>query len=75
LFPAFQIHPPYIFTRVVGSVRDHDCIRTTPTITVTSPANNWQTTSPVNYAATASSPDCAQGISAIRIYSRPYVSA
>lgn len=48
---------------------------TRPTITVTSPANNSQTTSTVNYAARASSPDCAQGISAIRIYSAPYVSA
>jgi 6-phosphogluconolactonase len=48
---------------------------TTPTINVTSPANNSQTTSPVNYVATATSPDCAQGISAIRIYSAPSVSA
>ena len=48
---------------------------TTPTITVTSPANNSQTTSPVNYVASASSPDCANGISAIRIYSAPSVSA
>jgi 6-phosphogluconolactonase len=48
---------------------------TTPTIVVTSPANNSQTTSPVNYVASATSPDCAQGISAIRIYSAPSVSA
>jgi 6-phosphogluconolactonase len=44
---------------------------TMPTVTVTSPANNSQTTSPVNYVATASSPDCAQGISSIEIYSSP----
>jgi 6-phosphogluconolactonase (cycloisomerase 2 family) len=48
---------------------------TTPTITVTSPANNSKTTSPVNYAATATSSGCAQGISAIRVYSAPSVSA
>jgi 6-phosphogluconolactonase len=48
---------------------------TTPTIVVSSPANNSQTTSPVNYVATATSPDCAQGISSIRIYSAPSVSA
>jgi len=43
----------------------------TPIVTVTSPANNSQTTSPVNYVATASSPDCAQGIASIEIYSAP----
>lgn len=46
-------------------------LATTPAVTVTSPANNSQTTSPVNYVATASSPDCAQGISSIEIYSAP----
>lgn len=48
---------------------------TTPTIKVTSPGNNSQSTSPVNFVATASSPDCAQGVSAIRIYSAPGVEA
>jgi Lactonase, 7-bladed beta-propeller len=48
---------------------------TTPTIVITSPANNAKTTSPVNYVANASSPDCAQGISAMRVYSAPSVSA
>ncbi len=43
----------------------------TPIVKVTSPANNSQTTSPVNYMATASSPDCAQGIASIEIYSAP----
>jgi lactonase family protein with 7-bladed beta-propeller len=48
---------------------------TTPTIVVTSPVNGSQITSPVNYVASASSADCANGISAMRIYSAPYVSA
>jgi 6-phosphogluconolactonase (cycloisomerase 2 family) len=48
---------------------------TTPTITATKPADNSQTTSPVHYVATASSPDCANGISAMRIYSAPGVEA
>jgi 6-phosphogluconolactonase len=48
---------------------------TTPTVTVTSAANNSATTSPVNYVASASSPDCAQGISSMRIYSAPKDSA
>ena len=47
----------------------------TPIVHVASPANNSQTTSPVNYVVSATSPDCAQGIQAIRIYSAPYVSA
>ena len=47
----------------------------TPIVTVTSPANNSQTTSPVNYVASAVSPGCPQGISVMRIYSAPYVSA
>jgi 6-phosphogluconolactonase (cycloisomerase 2 family) len=47
-------------------------LATTPTIVVTSPANNSQTTSPVNYVATAASPDCPQGISSIEIYSAPH---
>jgi 6-phosphogluconolactonase (cycloisomerase 2 family) len=46
-----------------------------PIVHVSSPANNSQTTSPVNYVVSATSPDCAQGIQAIRIYSAPYVSA
>jgi 6-phosphogluconolactonase (cycloisomerase 2 family) len=48
---------------------------TTPTVTITSPANNSQTTSPINFVGSASSPDCAQGISAMRIYSAPGVEA
>lgn len=47
----------------------------TPVVTVTSPANHSQTTSPVNFVASATSPGCAQGISTMRIYSAPHVSA
>jgi hypothetical protein len=46
-----------------------------PVVTVTSPANNSQVTSPVHYVASAASPQCAKGISAMRIYSAPGVSA
>lgn len=48
---------------------------TTPTVVVTSPANNSQTTSPVNYVAVATSPGCPQGISTIEVYSAPHVVA
>ncbi len=43
---------------------------TTPVVTVTSPMNG-QYGSPVNFTATASSPDCIGGISAMRIYIAP----
>jgi 6-phosphogluconolactonase len=46
-----------------------------PIVTVTSPANNAQITSPVNYVASAINPECPQGISAMRIYSAPSISA
>jgi 6-phosphogluconolactonase (cycloisomerase 2 family) len=48
---------------------------TTPVVIIVSPGNGSQTTSPVNFIATASSPECADGISAMRLYSAPYVSA
>lgn len=48
---------------------------TTPVITVTSPKNNSTSTSPVQFKATATSAKCAQGISAVRVYSAPGVSA
>ncbi len=44
---------------------------TTPVVTVTSPANGSQDKSPVNFTASASSPDCAAGIAAMRIYTAP----
>ena len=48
---------------------------TTPVVTVTSPANNATVSAPAHFVATASSPSCSKGISAIRIYSAPGVSA
>jgi hypothetical protein len=48
---------------------------TTPVVTVTSPANGSQDSSPVNFSALASSPDCAAGIAAIRVYTAPGVGA
>ncbi len=48
---------------------------TSPIVTVTRPANGSETFAPVHYIASASSPDCAQGISAMRIYSAPGVDA
>jgi 6-phosphogluconolactonase (cycloisomerase 2 family) len=48
---------------------------TTPLITVISPKDNSTSTSPVNFKATATSAECSKGISAIRVYSAPGVSA
>ena len=48
---------------------------TTPTIKVTSPSNNSTSASPVHFEATATSSACANGISAVRVYSAPGVSA
>lgn len=44
-----------------------------PVVTVSAPTNGAQTTSPVHYVASASSPDCQQGIAAMRIYTAPGV--
>src|SRR5579884_1003215 len=46
-----------------------------PTITVASPASGTNAGSPVYFDATASTPSCAKGIAAIRIYSAPGVNA
>lgn len=43
----------------------------TPVVTVTSPANGSQVSAPVNFSASASSPDCPGGIAAMRIYAAP----
>ena len=48
---------------------------TTPVITVTTPKNNSTSTSTVQFKATATSSNCANGISAVRVYSAPGVSA
>jgi hypothetical protein len=44
---------------------------TTPVVTVTSPANGSKDSSPVNFIASASSPDCSAGIASMRIYTAP----
>jgi 6-phosphogluconolactonase len=44
---------------------------TTPTITVKSPANNSEVVSAVNYVASATSSDCAKGMSSMEVYSQP----
>ena len=47
----------------------------TPVVTVSSPGNGISAGSPVNYIASASSPSCAKGIAAMRIYTAPGVNA
>jgi hypothetical protein len=44
-----------------------------PVITVTSPQSGWTVNSPVYFAASATSPGCTKGISAMRIYVAPHV--
>ena len=46
----------------------------TPVIRVTSPAPS-QVSSPVHYLASATSPGCARGIAALRIYLAPHLAA
>jgi polyvinyl alcohol dehydrogenase (cytochrome) len=46
-----------------------------PGITVTAPINAAQVTSPVQFTATAASPNCASGVASMRIYTAPGVSA
>jgi 6-phosphogluconolactonase (cycloisomerase 2 family) len=46
-----------------------------PTIKITSPANNSTQNSTIHYVASASSPQCAKGISQMRIYSQEHVVA
>ena len=75
--PEVLMHPrirPYALTLSI-LLLSAAALATTPTVTVASPANNATTTSPVNYVATAVSPDCAEGISTIEIYSAPHVVA
>jgi 6-phosphogluconolactonase len=48
---------------------------TTPIIKVASPTNGSTSTSPVHFEATATSSACANGVSAMRVYSGPEVSA
>ncbi len=46
-----------------------------PAVTVTAPLNAAQVTSPVQFSASAASPNCASGVASMRIYSAPGVSA
>jgi 6-phosphogluconolactonase (cycloisomerase 2 family) len=48
---------------------------TTPVVTVKSPVTGASVGSPINYVASAASPSCPQGISAMRIYTAPGVNA
>ncbi len=48
---------------------------TTPIVTVTSPTSGSTDSAPVNFIASASSLNCAKGISAMRIYTAPGVGA
>jgi len=41
-------------------------------VTVTSPSNGAQVSSPVHFVATAQSPDCSKGVAAMGIYTAPY---
>ena len=50
-------------------------VMSTPGVTVYSPANNGTASSPARFVASASSPACARGISAIRVYTAPGVEA
>jgi len=65
---------PFYFTAFV--VFAHSLMfAATPVIKVTSPGNNSTSTSPVNFVASATSSGCSKGISAMRVYSAPNVSA
>jgi len=57
------------------STLDRAAFATTPVVTVTSPTGGSADSSPVNFIASASSPDCDKGIAAMRIYTAPGVGA
>ena len=46
-----------------------------PAVTVSAPINGSQVTSPVQFTATAASPNCSKGVASMRIYSAPGVNA
>lgn len=46
-----------------------------PAITVTAPGNGVTVTSPVQFTASAASPNCSKGVASMRIYSSPGVNA
>lgn len=46
-----------------------------PAVTVNTPANGAQLTSPVQFIASAASPNCAGGVASMRIYTAPGITA
>jgi polyvinyl alcohol dehydrogenase (cytochrome) len=46
-----------------------------PAVTVTAPVNGSQVTSPVQFTASAASPNCAKGVASMRIYTAPGLDA
>jgi hypothetical protein len=68
-FVFFVVAIPFL---CFGAVR---IASTAPVITVLSPANHSQVSSPVHYVASAASPHCAKGIRAMRIYVARHVSS
>jgi 6-phosphogluconolactonase len=67
-------YPHFVVTLMLGfalAVFTNVAFATTPVVTVTSPTNGSQDGSPVNFTASASSPDCSAGIAAMRIYTAP----
>jgi 6-phosphogluconolactonase len=65
----------YFFPFVATIVCTVSASATTPVVTVSSPTSGSQDSSPVTFAATASSSQCSKGIAAMRIYTVPGVSA
>ncbi len=65
------------YHRVAGGTGNNKVFDFTPApaVTVTSPVNGAQVTSPVQFTATAASPNCAKGVASMRIYSNPGVNA
>ncbi len=59
----------------VTKVQRKVTVISTAGVTVYSPANRSEVSSPARFVASASSPGCAEGISAIRVYSAPGVEA
>ena len=66
--PYFAVALMLVFGLVVFA---EVAFATTPVVKVTSPTNGSKDGSPVNFAASASSPDCSTGIAAMRIYTAP----
>ena len=46
-----------------------------PAVTVNAPINGAEVTSPVQFTASAASPNCAKGVASMRIYTAPGVNA